>query len=204
MPLNSHYACDNPRHIKHHRRTCPASEGHDPGVTTLTCRACRKMYLDRFWTPERRANRQQGYEYKRQPPKRTHYDCPLSPADHPPARFIGRNHRPGCRVAAGHRPGPAGHQCPECQRLDRFARTELMRGLEEGAYLELFAKQGGRCAICTATPKKKRFAIDHDHATGTVRGLLCDNCNNGLGRFGDSPELLATARDYLLRANISP
>ena len=74
----------------------------------------------------------------------------------------------------------------------------------------MFIEQGGRCAICgeEGDPDKRHrpLAIDHDHdccptnkgACGDcVRGLLCGNCNNGLGRFGDDPALLRRAIEYL-------
>lgn len=71
-------------------------------------------------------------------------------------------------------------------------------------YRSVLATQRGVCAICgkpeTAkhqSGKQKDLAIDHDHATGAFRGLLCVNCNNGLGRFKDSPELLISAAKYL-------
>lgn len=61
--------------------------------------------------------------------------------------------------------------------------------------------QDGRCAICGATDarrrKSDRLNVDHDHATGAFRGLLCDPCNNGLGRFDDDPDRLRKAADYL-------
>jgi hypothetical protein len=64
--------------------------------------------------------------------------------------------------------------------------------------------QGGVCAICKrpsktlhASGKVKDLAVDHDHETGRFRGLLCTSCNNGLGRFKDSPDLLAAAIAYL-------
>jgi hypothetical protein len=63
----------------------------------------------------------------------------------------------------------------------------------------LLAAQGGRCAICVGEWTGHHIAphIDHDHATGKVRGLLCVNCNNGLGRFGDDPRRLRAAAQYL-------
>jgi len=53
-------------------------------------------------------------------------------------------------------------------------------------YERLLAQQGGRCAICGAdkpSAKRQNFAVDHDHVTGQVRGLLCIRCNSHLGWF---------------------
>jgi hypothetical protein len=71
-----------------------------------------------------------------------------------------------------------------------------------GAYADMFDAQHGECAICgRSTPggpnRHDRLYVDHDHATGRVRGLLCMRCNVGLGYFRDDPELLATAIAYL-------
>lgn len=55
--------------------------------------------------------------------------------------------------------------------------------------------QSGKCLICNEIPK--RLVVDHCHTSGKVRGLLCDHCNTGLGRFKDSPELLMAAIRYL-------
>jgi len=63
----------------------------------------------------------------------------------------------------------------------------------------MLAAQGGTCAICDSPPGSRRLAIDHDHATGVVRGLLCPRCNTGLAYFRDRPELFRTAADYLER-----
>jgi hypothetical protein len=54
--------------------------------------------------------------------------------------------------------------------------------------------QGGVCAICRAAPAAH---VDHDHATGAVRALLCFNCNGGLGQFRDDPLLLHAAAYYV-------
>ena len=56
-----------------------------------------------------------------------------------------------------------------------------------------------KCAICGKTPKenKKRLAVDHNHNTEANRGLLCSNCNAGLGFLQDKKELLESAIKYL-------
>jgi len=75
-------------------------------------------------------------------------------------------------------------------------------GLTEEEYRVLLESQAGRCAICGSPEAVRgkpeaRFRVDHDHKTGAVRGLLCLNCNSGLGQFGDDPGLLIAAADYL-------
>jgi hypothetical protein len=54
--------------------------------------------------------------------------------------------------------------------------------------------QDGLCAICWSAPAAH---VDHDHATGAVRALLCFNCNGGLGQFRDDPTVLRAAADYV-------
>ena len=58
----------------------------------------------------------------------------------------------------------------------------------------LLTAQGGLCAICKTAPANH---VDHDHATGAVRALLCFNCNGGLGQFKDNPEVLHAAAYYV-------
>ena len=72
-------------------------------------------------------------------------------------------------------------------------------------YNSMFIKQGGVCAICGRVETAKhqsgtvrKLAVDHNHLTGKIRGLLCGNCNNGLGRFEDNPVRLLAACSYLL------
>jgi hypothetical protein len=63
-------------------------------------------------------------------------------------------------------------------------------------YEELLQSQNMVCAICHKTDTT-RLAVDHDHFTGHVRGLLCGICNRGLGNFKDDTELLQKAIQYL-------
>lgn len=60
---------------------------------------------------------------------------------------------------------------------------------------ELLATQGGVCALCGGD--SARWCMDHDHDNGMVRGVLCYSCNVGLGQFGDDPDRLMAAVDYL-------
>lgn len=66
-------------------------------------------------------------------------------------------------------------------------------------YKLMLNKQENKCGICKldAGVQKKQFAVDHSHKTGKVRGLLCSNCNTGLGQFKDSFFLLNQAIKYL-------
>ncbi|MBA2724748.1 MAG: endonuclease VII domain-containing protein [Actinobacteria bacterium] len=87
---------------------------------------------------------------------------------------------------------------PEYQ-AQLYRRSLLARyGLTEEMYAALLAVQDNVCAICKQQcPSGRALAIDHDHETKVVRGLLCCNCNHGLGQFKDEPALLQTAIDYL-------
>ncbi len=73
-------------------------------------------------------------------------------------------------------------------------------GLTVAQFLEMSDSQGGVCAICGDGPREKHpLHVDHDHATGKVRALLCWHCNAMLGIAKDNPEILRTAADYLER-----
>jgi len=69
-------------------------------------------------------------------------------------------------------------------------------GITAEQYNKMTDKQNGQCAICGRGDKK--LQVDHDHSTGTVRGLLCGGCNLGIGHLCDSPDLLQKAAGYLL------
>lgn len=78
------------------------------------------------------------------------------------------------------------------------ARVEKVYGLTPAQYDALLQRQGGRCAICRARPKSKRLAVDHDHKSGAVRGLLCSRCNHDLlGSAWDSIALASALWHYL-------
>lgn len=77
-------------------------------------------------------------------------------------------------------------------------------GISLEKYKEMLTEQECKCAICGATEnntigerKDWNFAVDHDHKTGKVRGLLCNNCNRGIGLLKDNPELIRKAAEYV-------
>lgn len=87
------------------------------------------------------------------------------------------------------------------ERAERQRDLYLQRtyGITSAEYDELLEAQDGHCAVCPKKPtKKRRLAVDHDHRTGVVRGLLCTNCNYKLlGRRDNNPRLFLNAYWYL-------
>jgi hypothetical protein len=81
----------------------------------------------------------------------------------------------------------------------RFKLSQQRRGLRKyGLTVEDFrrlsSEQGGHCLICT---RITQLVVDHDHASGVVRGLVCGSCNCGMGFLQDNPTLLEIAAAYL-------
>lgn len=62
---------------------------------------------------------------------------------------------------------------------------------------EMFAQQGGVCAICGQEPERR--VVDHCHKSGKVRGGLCDTCNRSLGLLKDNVDVLMSAAAYLIQ-----
>ncbi len=89
------------------------------------------------------------------------------------------------------------HECKAC--LIEKHRFKTL-GVCNTKYDEMLVMQGGGCAICGSTLNSSRYtklAVDHNHKTGVVRGLLCTNCNTAIGLMKDSPERLQAAITYL-------
>jgi hypothetical protein len=94
---------------------------------------------------------------------------------------------------------PEYKQPPLSMEATRAAKLKTKYGISIALYDALLAEQGGCCGICGAKSCKtgRRLAVDHDHSTGRVRGLLCNLCNTALGKLGDSVESLERAIAYL-------
>lgn len=88
---------------------------------------------------------------------------------------------------------------PDVRKNQRLLSTH---GIELSDYQDMLAMQNGRCAICGYSDMSdpRMFpVVDHDHKTGAIRGLLCMNCNQGLGKFKDETGNLFSAIAYLTK-----
>lgn len=85
--------------------------------------------------------------------------------------------------------------------LAQFERSLIQKfGITYTEYQAILKDQGEVCLICGRSPSEatRRFAVDHCHKTGKIRGILCSDCNIGLGHFHDDPKVLEAAKAYLI------
>lgn len=96
-------------------------------------------------------------------------------------------------------------------RRQNETRLERLFGVTPDRYSKMLRAQKGGCAICGGPNSRgRKFAVDHDHSCCSgvrscgrcVRGLLCDSCNHGLGKFRDDPALLLRAARYIENAEL--
>lgn len=180
------------------RRDC----GHDPAELYTSSQGWQRCHAcDRIATRRLRGKPDDSAE--RKPPGSPPRDvsngklCPDCESVKPLDEFYNNKRTPD---------GKQGY-CIPCWKIryhgpEYTRRIMLLRkyGITPERYDELLAEQGGGCGICGALPETQQHGVlpvDHDHATGEVRGLLCSSCNNGLGRFHDDADLLRAAIAYL-------
>lgn len=171
-------------------RTCSScgesrSEGdfHKAGKRlSSSCKACESM-----------RKKQSRLERKAAGVTATHGTCLTCGGRKPAAEF---------RKNWAHASGLEFH----CRICVSHNNRQRLFGLTPEEYQAKLAEQGGRCAICGQQERTranngmriKDLAVDHDHATGRVRGLLCANCNKGIGNLGEDVDRLIAAARYLL------
>lgn len=89
----------------------------------------------------------------------------------------------------------------EYQQTNTYKSNLMLRtyGITQEEYNEMLKEQDYSCAICQTHQDEfeNRLSIDHNHNTGSIRGLLCSNCNTAIGLLGDNLESIQKALDYL-------
>lgn len=81
----------------------------------------------------------------------------------------------------------------------RYRTLKRRYGITRGEYDALMIFQEGKCGICKTpfSTDTRRIHLDHDHKTGTIRGILCGHCNCGIAFFKDNPTFMERAMQYL-------
>lgn len=88
---------------------------------------------------------------------------------------------------------------PRTRQQQRHSDLKRQYGITLREYNDLLKKQKGGCALCGKTSKQqgKALAVDHNHKTNKIRGILCSKCNTGIGMLGDTYAQVAKAAKYL-------
>ena len=131
-------------------------------------------------------------------------DMTANPNKYPQGRF---KEKPCKWCSKGFAPqGPSHSYCSDDCKSHAHSDKYYLRayGISLQELFAMMEKQKWKCAICNTFGFKmldnhiSGLNCDHDHKTGRVRGLLCHNCNRGLGLFQDNPDYLQSAIEYLV------
>lgn len=127
----------------------------------------------------------------------------------PPSARRRKGHEPQCkpcqniRMARWRESNPGVHAAYSRRYYERDGihgryekHLKQTYGIDFQIFTQMLLGQSGRCLICLRP--MRRANVDHDHATGAVRGLLCTSCNSALGLFADDTTRLQSAISYLL------
>ena len=99
--------------------------------------------------------------------------------------------------------------CKLCYRKYNNSTTRKNAALKRkyswtlGAFNEMAAQQDWKCVICLKEPDKRGLVVDHNHETGTIRGLLCSRCNLIIGQAQENPVYFDQVRNYILKHNLN-
>lgn len=194
-------------HCKHGHELTPENRG--PVVPSKrgggSCRTCAAL-ASRRKRGSLKVGPINGFHYKHSAPERVQ------------AEATGRRWCSACRQAKSPNQfyrdrttlSGFGYYCKDCNRRlkrswrrgtpehQRATRRRLQFGITVEQHTAMLTRQGGVCAICKRNCSSgKALAVDHDHKTGRIRGLLCGKCNQGIGLLGDDAIGVGLALDYL-------
>lgn len=183
---------------------------------TITCSTCGEPF-ESYHKPRRKycSRKCMGAAKRLSPDKgvaATTLRCSMCTTVKPVTEFhihskISRGYQYHCKSCQQNRP-----KAPSTPTDHRKWSLKTLYDLTLDQYNELYRKQDGLCGICGVhkdpwTPgagqkgRWRSLVVDHNHFTNCVRGLLCVNCNIGLGHFKDSVDHLSAALDYLTESH---
>jgi hypothetical protein len=88
------------------------------------------------------------------------------------------------------------------KKYQLFKKDLKKYGITPEEFWARFEAQGRKCACCSSKSYQGRgWCVDHDHASGHVRGILCGKCNLGIGQLGDTAASVRKAYEYLIRTS---
>ncbi len=181
IPLTDGKTCNRcrvPQSLMEFNKSRATADGLQP-----TCRSCQRAYREASKDERREYNR---IYRQRRPEVQQQAQARYREANLDHVRAAGREY---IRRARQERPN-------EFHQRDRARALKQNYGLTVEDYNERLTAQGGVCAICGKT-EKGYLRVDHDHATGRVRGLLCNYCNVALGQVQDNIATLENMISYL-------
>lgn len=173
---------------------CGGDKGYGRG--SRFCEPCREAMLPTWRRAElERARRRSENKARANPSRKKKWDAP------PGTKWCNRceQYRPVTDFGPRRDRAALAPYCIPCTSVYGFeVRLRKEYGLTLAEYEAMADKQGGRCAICLRKPAARRLAVDHNHKTGRIRGLLCTRCNHKLlGASNEDSAILRRAADYL-------
>lgn len=159
------------------------------------CRICRNSRQR-----ERNERMKQGIRIKPDRRHQTHCKRGHPFTDENTSIRKGKRH---CRLCARYRKKFYRNKNKDAASIeDRKSSLKKNYNISIEDYEMMALAQGGVCAVCKTYPTRRRLDVDHNHKTGTIRGLLCEHCNKALGLLRDDPKLLLAAAAYIIGATI--
>lgn len=133
-----------------------------------------------------------------------YFECNSCGDDKPRSAMVQNKNRPGGVDPECLRCKRERDNTPHARRQRKDRQLQHKYGITLKDYEQRVIKQNGRCACCgkpetrvNAYGEPKALAVDHDHQSNRIRGLLCASCNKGIGSLGDDPQSVFKAFSYL-------
>lgn len=159
-------------------------------INSVVCKSCRRAYK---YEQEKLRCQDPKYRERRNKSCRLYASRNKEKLSEKAKKWRKNNRRKCCQYVLNHVA-----RNPEKQKIKREKQKLREYGLTIEDYNKLLEIQNNVCAICSnKCITGRKLAIDHNHETGLIRGLLCTNCNQGIGKFKENIKYFYKAIEYL-------